>query len=120
MARTIFKLINSFKYSRDGFVALCKEQSFRLDLYSNIVLIPLALLLPIAALLKLILIILLMLLLVVEALNSAIEAVVDRISLDIHIQSKLAKDMGSTAVGVVILMNIIAWIYALYSTIQQF
>jgi diacylglycerol kinase (ATP) len=57
---------------------------------------------------------LLMLILVVETINSAIETVVDRISLERHVQSRIAKDMGSAAVGLVILMNVVTWIYVLF------
>ena len=63
---------------------------------------------------KLLLGLLLLSLLAVEILNSALEAVVDRISLETHEQSKIAKDMGSAAVCIVILMNIITWVYAIY------
>ena len=60
-----------------------------------------------------------MLLLVVEVLNSALENIVDRISLDIHPQSKVIKDMGSAAVGLTILMNLIAWGFAIYGLYQS-
>jgi diacylglycerol kinase (ATP) len=55
-----------------------------------------------------------LLLLVIEALNSAIELCIDRFSTEIHPISKQAKDMGSAAVGIVIIMNVIAWIYTVY------
>jgi diacylglycerol kinase (ATP) len=47
--------------------------------------------------------------LIVELLNSAIEAVVDRISLDLHPLSKNAKDMGSTAQATALLMVGAIW-----------
>jgi len=50
-----------------------------------------------------------LLLMLVELLNSAIEAVVDRISLERHELSGLAKDLGSAAVFIAIVINIIAW-----------
>jgi len=64
--------------------------------------------------LRVLMLLLLFLLFVVETINSAIEVVVDRISLEIHEQSRLAKDMGSTAVGITILMNIVVWAYAIW------
>ncbi len=79
------KLAYSTKYSFDGLCALwVKEQSFRLEIYLMAVLIPLALYLPFNNIYKLILIILLLLLVTTEILNSAIEVVVDRISMEIH------------------------------------
>jgi len=47
--------------------------------------------------------------LLVELLNSAIEAVVDRISLEIHPLSKRAKDMGSAAQTIALLMVAAVW-----------
>ena len=62
-----------------------------------------ALVLPVSAFQKLVLIGVLLLVLIVELINSAIEAVVDRISLERHPLSKSAKDMGSAAVALAIL-----------------
>jgi len=90
------------------------EKSFRLEVYCSIVLIPLIFLLHIPDFLRSMLLILLILLLVVEAINSAIEAVVDRISLEIHDKSRLAKDTGSAAVGLVIFLNVLFWLYAIF------
>ena len=51
-----------------------------------------------------------MLVVVVEFLNSAIEAAIDRTSLDIHPLVKQAKDMGSAAVGISVLMSGLCWL----------
>lgn len=64
----------------------------------NAILLPLACLLEVTSTERLLLILVPLLALVVELLNSAIEATVDRISLDLHpLLSKRAKDMGSAA-----------------------
>lgn len=55
-----------------------------------------------------------MLVLVVEMINSAIEAVVDRVSLDIHPLAKKAKDMGSAAVLLALANAILIWIMILW------
>lgn len=55
-----------------------------------------------------------MLVLVAEMINSAIEATVDRISLDIHPLSKRAKDMGSAAVLLALGNAILTWIMILW------
>lgn len=116
LLQVITKLALSTKYSIDGIHALWKkEQSFRLELYYCLVAFPLALYLSIEDTYRLILILLQLLLLTTEILNSAIEVVVDRISTDIHPQSKFAKDLGCASVSMIVLMNVVAWIFALGS-----
>jgi diacylglycerol kinase (ATP) len=51
-----------------------------------------------------------MLVVLVELLNSAIEAAIDRISLERHPLSGRAKDLGSAAVGIAILMSMLCWL----------
>jgi diacylglycerol kinase (ATP) len=53
--------------------------------------------------------------LVVELLNSSIEAVVDRVSLDLHDLSKRAKDLGSAAVMLAIIVCGCIWLAALWT-----
>ena len=59
-----------------------------------------------------------MLVLVVEMINSAIEAAVDRISLDIHPLAKRAKDMGSAAVFLALMNAILIWIM-IFGTLRK-
>jgi diacylglycerol kinase (ATP) len=73
-----------------------------------------ALLLPVSRLEKLALIASLVLVLIVELLNSAIEAVVDRVSLDRHSLSKNAKDLGSAAVMLSFILALVTWGVVLY------
>lgn len=116
LLQVIKKLLLSTKYSIDGVHALWKkEQSFRLEVYYCLVALPLALYLPIDDAYRLILICLQLLLLTTEIINTAIEVVVDRISTDIHPQSKFAKDLGCASVTCIVLMNVIAWIFAIGS-----
>lgn len=115
MPQSTFRLINACYNTADGLKVLWQEeQAFRQEVILTIVLMPVIFLLGFSINLKIILIALLLLLLVVETLNSALENVIDRISLDIHPQSKIVKDLGSTAVGLTILMNVIAWGLAVY------
>jgi len=51
----------------------------------------------------------LVLMLITELVNSAIEAVVDRISLDHHELSKNAKDLGSAAVMLAVILAVLTW-----------
>lgn len=68
-----------------------------------------AFLLPLSGLEKIALIAVLMLVLIVELINSAIEAVVDRVSLDSNPLSKNAKDFGSAAVMLALLLAVATW-----------
>lgn len=73
-----------------------------------------ALFLPVSAIEKLILIGSLVLILIVELVNSAIEATVDRISLDRHPLSKNAKDFGSAAVMLTFLLALGTWLVVVW------
>jgi diacylglycerol kinase (ATP) len=74
-----------------------------------------ALSLPVSAFQKLVLVGVLVLVLIVEIINSALEAVVDRISLERHPLSKNAKDLGSAAVALSILLATMTWVVVLYT-----
>lgn len=104
------RIWNACFYSLDGFkAALQHEHAFRQEVLIAAVLIPLALWLPVATLGKALMIASVLLVLIVELLNSAIEAVVDRISLDNHDLSKRGKDMGSAAVMLSLINVIVVW-----------
>lgn len=102
------RLINALRYSLDGFAAAYRhEDAFRQEIWLAAALIPLALFLPTSALGKALMIGSVLLVLIVELLNSAIEAAVDRVSLERHRLAKRAKDIGSAAV-LVALINVVA------------
>jgi len=61
----------------------------------------------------------LLLLILVEVLNTAVEVVVDRIGLERHALSGLAKDLGSAAVLIAMLMALMTWITVLYGCFSQ-
>jgi diacylglycerol kinase (ATP) len=104
------RLWNAFGYSLDGFRAAYKhEDAFRQEVLLAAVLIPLALWLPVGALGRALMIASVLLVIVVELLNSAIEATVDRISLDNHALAKRAKDIGSAAVLVSLVNVVVVW-----------
>jgi diacylglycerol kinase (ATP) len=109
------RIVRAIKHTGAGLKALWQyEQAFRQEIYLGLFLGFMLTMMTVAIWIKLLLISLLLFLLVVEALNSALEAVVDRISLEIHPQSKIAKDMGSAAVGITIIINIIAWAWSIH------
>ncbi len=74
-----------------------------------------ALVLPVSSFEKLMMIAVLLLILVVELLNSAIEAVVDRVSLERHTLSKNAKDFGSAAVLLTLIIAVGTWAVILFN-----
>lgn len=101
----------AFGYSMAGFRhALRHEASVRQELAALVVLVPVAALLPVAALERLVLICSMGLVLVVELLNSALEAAVDRISLERHELAGRAKDLGSAAVFTAIGLSSLCWV----------
>lgn len=104
------RLWNAFFYSLDGFRAAYKhEDAFRQEVLLAVITIPLALWLPASHVGKALMIGSILLVLVVELLNSAVEATVDRISLDDHELAKRAKDTGSAAVVVSLVIAGVVW-----------
>ena len=101
---------NAFNYSLSGLKAayLC-EDAFRQEVWLALLLIPTACLLPVPWLGRGLMIASVLLVLVVELLNSAIEAVVDRVSLENHRLAKRAKDIGSAAVLVALVDVALVW-----------
>jgi diacylglycerol kinase (ATP) len=110
------RIIGAFFYSLDGFKAAWQnEHAFRQEMLVVVVGTAAALSLKISAFEKLVLIAVLMLVLIVELINSALEAVVDRISLERHPLSKNAKDLGSAAVALAIMLAIATWGVVLFN-----
>ncbi|HEX5344106.1 MAG TPA: diacylglycerol kinase [Duganella sp.] len=110
------RIVTAFFYSIDGFRAAWKgEHAFRQEVSVFVVGAIIALLLRVSAFEKLVLIGVLLLILIVELINSSIEAVVDRVSLERHPLSKNAKDFGSAAVLLTCLLAIATWAVVLYN-----
>jgi diacylglycerol kinase (ATP) len=110
------RIVAASRYSIEGFKTAWKnEHAFRQEVMVAVPLAVVALLLKISAFQKLALIAVLGLVLLVELLNAAIEAVVDRVSLERHPLSKAAKDLGSAAVALAITMAGATWIVVLYN-----
>jgi diacylglycerol kinase (ATP) len=110
----IRRLINAFGYSLSGLrSAYAHEDAFRQEVLLAVVLIPTACILPVAATSRAVLLASVFLVLIVELLNTAVEAVVDRISLENHELAKRAKDIGSAAVMLSLLSMTVSWIVIL-------
>lgn len=103
--RGLRRVLNAAGYSRDGLRAAWRhEDAFRQELALAAVMMPVALMLPVTLVEKLLLIAVVVLVLVVELLNTAIEAAIDRDSLEIDALGKRAKDYGSAAVMLSLLL----------------
>lgn len=101
---------NALNYSLAGLKAayLC-EDAFRQEVLLAMLLIPATFLLPVPWLGRGVMIASVLLVLIVELLNSAIEAVVDRVSLENHRLAKRAKDIGSAAVLISLIQVLAVW-----------
>ncbi|WP_418648551.1 diacylglycerol kinase [Thauera butanivorans] len=101
---------NAFHYSLDGLGAAWRhEDAFRQEALLTLLLIPLALWLGESAVERALMIGSVLLVLIVELMNSAVEAAVDRISLEHHPLSKRAKDVGSAAVMIALINVAAVW-----------
>ena len=109
------RIVKAGQYSWQGIKAAYRyEEAFRQETWILGVSIPLALWLGESNVEKALLIGSILLLLIVELLNSAVEAVVDRIGLEKHELAGRAKDMGSAAVTIAIINVIVVWLFMLF------
>lgn len=109
--RGLTRAWHAAKNSWCGMVYAFREESaFRQELTLLLILTPIALFLPVSLLQKAILVSSLILVLVVELLNSSVEAAIDRISFEHHDLSKRAKDFGSAAVMLALLIATLLWL----------
>ncbi|TSA13477.1 MAG: diacylglycerol kinase [Comamonadaceae bacterium] len=106
----IRRLVNAFNYSRSGLrEAFRNEDAFRQEVLLAVVLIPLAFVIEREMFGRALMISCVLLLLVIELINSAIEATVDRISLDDHRLAKRARDIGSASVLIGLVNLAVVW-----------
>lgn len=109
-AKGLKRLINACFFSMAGFKATWQhEEAFRQEVMLLLVTTPLALGLGDTALEKVLLIGSVVLVLLVELLNSAVEAVVDRVGFEHHELSGRAKDIGSAAVMLSLIWAAVTW-----------
>jgi len=101
---------NALHYSLEGLKAAYRhEDAFRQEVLLATLMLPLALFLPATGIGRALMMGSVLLVLVVELLNSAIEATVDRVSLENHRLAKRAKDIGSAAVLVSLINVTLVW-----------
>ena len=108
--RGLRRLVKASVYSWRGLGAAYRhEEAFRIEVWLCAVLIPLGLYLGEDGVARALLVASVLLVPLVEILNSAIEAVVDRVGADQHELSGRAKDMGSAAVGIALVLTGSVW-----------
>ena len=104
------RILNATGYSLAGFkAAFQNEAAFRQIILINSLLIPLSFFMPVSRVEQVLMIVVCLLAIIVELINSAIEAVVDRVSMEQHPLSKNAKDMGSAAQFVALAIIALTW-----------
>jgi diacylglycerol kinase (ATP) len=104
------RLIDATHYSWHGLLATWRnEAAFRQEVSMAIFMIPLALWLGQSGIERALLVGVTLLVMIVELLNSAVEAVVDRVGPEMHPLSKIAKDTGSAAVSLSLLLWFVTW-----------
>ena len=104
------RILNAFGYSLAGLSAAYRcEDAFRQEVWLAVLLVPLALWLPASGVGHALMAGSVLLVLIVELLNSAIEAAVDRVSLENHRLAKRAKDIGSAAVFIALGNVLLVW-----------
>ncbi len=109
------RIVSAAGYSWAGLVAAFRhEDAFRQEILLAAALIPLALYLGETGIARALMVGAVLLVLIVELLNSAVEAAVDRISLEHHHLIKRAKDMGSAAVLVALVNAVVVWALVLF------
>ncbi|HSO19600.1 MAG TPA: diacylglycerol kinase [Desulfosarcina sp.] len=110
----------AFRYSLDGLsAAVAGEAAFRQECWAAAVALLILALLPLSLAWKGLLLLAGACVLIVELLNSSIEAVVDMASPEYHALAKRAKDFGSAAVLLAILVNAVLWGCGLWTAFIQ-
>ncbi len=114
--RGFTRLYNALFYSLDGLSAAFRhEDAFRQEVLMALILIPIAVHMPTSGPGKAMMVASVLLVLIIELLNSGIEAVTDRVSLEDHVLAKRAKDMGSAAVMIALINVPTVWLLVLLS-----
>ena len=106
----VVRIWHAFRNSCAGLAsAFRNESAFRQEVVLAAVLIPIACVVDVTRLERAALVATVLLLLIVELLNAGVESAIDRISFELHPLSKRAKDMGSAAVMLALLILAIVW-----------
>ncbi|HSS29276.1 MAG TPA: diacylglycerol kinase [Usitatibacter sp.] len=115
LIRVVHAFFNSLAGLQD---AWRHESAFRQEILLAAILVPAACIVHATAVERAMLIASVLLVLIVELLNTGVEAAIDRISFDHHSLSKRAKDIGSAAVFVALLLCAVVWLLVLPGTLK--
>jgi len=108
------RILNATSYSLAGLRAAYRhEHAFRQEVWLAVPLIAIAQFVSVDRACRALMIGSVLFVLIIELLNSAIEAIVDRVSLDFHPLAQRAKDLGSAAVFIGLVNVIVTWGWAL-------
>jgi diacylglycerol kinase (ATP) len=119
-AKGLVHILSAFRYTMDGLrSAFAEEEAFRLELLLAAVLVPLTFLMPVSWSFRALLLASTLLILLVELFNSAIETVVDYISLKRHPMAKRAKDLASAAVFTSFAISAVCWFCAVMECLPK-
>jgi diacylglycerol kinase (ATP) len=106
----LIRILHAFFNSLAGLGdAWTHESAFRQEVALAAIMIPAACVVPVMPVERALLVTVVLLVLIVELLNSSVEAAIDRISFDHHSLSKRAKDIGSAAVFVSLVLAVAVW-----------
>jgi len=109
-----YSIFKNASYAIDGLKDLIQnETSFKLEIFFFLVLLPVIVFIDVSLDEKLFMFFSLVLILIVEALNGAIERIVDLVTLEYNEMAKRAKDAGSAAVLIAVLLFISVWGFVL-------
>lgn len=114
-AKGLKRLIKTLSYSKDGFKVALKEPAIFQLMILHLPLMGLALWLDFTLSVKMILVVGSFLSLIVEFFNTALEAAVDHTSMEIHPLAKIAKDVGSSAQSLALILVALLWGMALFA-----
>ena len=118
--RGLLRIFNAVRYSTEGFAAAWHhEDAFRQELILAAVMVPTALVLPVTLVERILLISVVFLVLICEILNTAIEVAIDRQSFEINPLAKRAKDLGSAAVMLSLILAGGVWASILWATFAR-
>lgn len=116
----IDRVLHATRHSADGLLTAYRfESAFRQEFWLAVVMLPSSIWLGQSWPERTLLAGTVLLVLIVELLNSGIEAVVDRVSLDLHDLSKRAKDYGSAAVMLSLLLCGVVWLSAILTRLSS-
>lgn len=115
------RILKATSYSMKGLMtAWQNEAAFRQELILVLILLPVALWVDVPVLERVALVAVLALVLIVELLNSAVEAAIDRIGIERHELSGRAKDLGSAAVFITLALLVFVWLSILGDKLLAF